>query len=103
MIEHLLVIHPQMQAILEKVDYCREHARHALESIGMIVTGEKGTGKTTIKDVYMRNNSARKTKTATIIPMLPIRIPVAASERGLTICLLTALNDPYPTNGSITI
>jgi hypothetical protein len=32
MIEHLLVIHPQMQAILEKMDYCREHAKYALES-----------------------------------------------------------------------
>jgi GTPase SAR1 family protein len=69
----------------------------------MLVTGEKGTGKTTIMNVYMRKNSPKKTKTATITPVLPIRIPVPASERGLTICLLTALNDPYPTNGSITI
>jgi hypothetical protein len=103
MVEQLLVIHPQMQAILEKMDYCREHAKNALESIGMLITGEKGTGKTTVMNVYLRNNAPRKTKTATYMPVVPICIPVPASERGLTICLLTALGDPYPTNGSITI
>lgn len=45
--------------------------------------------------------AARQTKTATIVPVLPICIPVPASERGLIICLLAALNDPYPMNGTI--
>ena len=103
MIEHLVVIHPQMQAILDKIDYCREHAKHALESVGLLVMGEKGTGKTTIKDIYLSRNKIKQTETSTLIPVLPIRIPVPASERGLTICLLKALNDPYPTNGSITV
>jgi len=103
LVEHILVLHPQMQAILDKMDYCREHAKNALESIGMLVTGEKGTGKTTIMDVYLERNQIRKTRTATYIPVLPIRIPVPASERGLTITLLTALNDPYPSKGSIVV
>lgn len=102
-IENLIVIHPQMQKILDKIDYCREHAKYALESIGLLVMGEKGTGKTTIKDIYLSRNKVTQTETATVIPVLPIRIPVPASERGLTICLLKALNDPYPTNGSITV
>jgi Bacterial TniB protein len=103
MVEQILIIHPQMQPILDKINYCRKHAKNALESIGMLVTGEKGTGKTTIMDIYLKNNSVRRTATATIIPVLPIRIPVPASEKGLTISLLTALNDPYPTKGSITV
>lgn len=102
MVEHLLVIHPQMQAILDKMDYCREHARNALESVGMLVTGEKGTGKTTIKDFYLKNNAPIQTETATIIPVLSIRIPVPATVSGLNTCLLTALNDPFPCSGSIT-
>jgi Bacterial TniB protein len=103
LVEHILVLHPQMQAILDKMDYCREHAKTALESIGMLVTGEKGTGKTTIMDIYLEKNQVRKTRRATYIPVLPIRIPVPASERGLTVTLLTALNDPYPSKGSIVI
>lgn len=103
MIEHLIVIHPQMQAVLDKIDYCREHAKYALEAVGLLLMGEKGTGKTTIKDIYLSRNKIEQTETATVIPVLPIRIPVPASERGLTTCLLTALNDPYPTNGSITV
>ena len=103
MIERIIVVHPQMQAILDKMDYCREHAKHALESIGILVTGEKGTGKTTIKDLYIANNKIRQTKSETFVPVLSIRIPVPASERGLTICLLTALGDPYPTRGTITV
>src|SRR4051794_39735771 len=82
LVEHLLVLHPQMEAIIAKMDYCREHAKNALESIGMLVTGEKGTGKTTIKDIYLQRNQVRKTKTTSYTPVLPIRIPVPASERG---------------------
>lgn len=102
LVEQIIILHPQMQAILDKMDYCREHAKYALESIGLLVMGEKGTGKSTIKDIYVGRNKPKQTKTATFIPVLPIRIPVPASERGLTITLLTALNDPYPTNGTIT-
>jgi len=103
MVEHLVIIHPQMQVVLDKIDYCREHAKRALESVGLLVMGEKGTGKTTIKDIYLARNKIKQTETATVIPVLPIRIPVPASERGLTICLLKALNDPYANNGSITV
>lgn len=103
MIEHLIVIHPQMQAVLDKIGYCREHAKYALESVGILVMGEKGTGKTTIKNIYLSKNVISQTETATIIPVLPIFIPVPATERGLTICLLDALNDPFPTSGSITV
>jgi hypothetical protein len=103
MVEQLIVVHPQMQAILEKMDYCREHAKNALESIGMLVMGEKGTGKSTIMSIYVNRNKPKQTKTATFFPVISIRIPVPATERGLTICLLKALNDPYPINGTITI
>lgn len=102
MVERIIVIHPQMQKILDKMDYCREHAKDALESIGLLVMGEKGTGKSTIKDIYISKNKPKQTKTATFFPVVSIRIPVPATERGLTICLLNALNDPYPTNGTIT-
>jgi hypothetical protein len=103
LVEQLIVIHPQMQAILDKMDYCREHAKFARESVGLLVTGEKGTGKTTIKDIYLSRNRVRQTKTATIVPVLSISIPVPASERALTVTLLTALNDPYPARGTIAI
>lgn len=103
LVEQIIVIHPQMQAILDKMDYCREHAKYALESIGLLVMGEKGTGKSTIKDMYVARNKPSQTKTTTVIPVLQIRIPVPASEKGLTICLLNALKDPYPTNGTKTV
>ncbi len=102
MVEKIWVIHPQMQTILDKIDYCREHAKYALESVGMLVIGDKGTGKTTIKDIYVERNASRQTKTATFIPVLHIRIPVPATVGGLNTCLLTALKDPFPNNGSLT-
>ena len=102
MVERIWVIHPQMQAILDKIDYCREHAKYALESVGMLVIGDKGVGKTTIKDLYVERNAHRQTKTATFVPVLHIRIPVPATVGGLNTCLLTALNDPFPNSGSLT-
>ena len=102
LVETLIVIHPQMQAILDKIDYCREHSKYALESIGLLVVGDKGSGKTTAKNYYIEKNKSKVTKTASIIPVLQIYIPVPATVGGLNICLLNALGDPYPTHGSLT-
>jgi hypothetical protein len=102
MVEHLVVIHPAMQAILDKMDYCREHARYALESIGLLVIGVRGTGKTTAQNYYLEKNAVEQSKTSTFIPVLQIRIPVPATVGGLTSCLLTALGDPFPEKGSLT-
>lgn len=103
MVEHLVVIHPQMQAILDKIDYCREHAKNALEPIGLLITGEKGAGKTTIKNICLKKNPPFQTETATITPILSILIPVPATVGGLNTCLLMALDDPFPFSGSITV
>ena len=103
MIEQIIVIHPQMQAILDKMDYCREHSKYALEAIGLLVTGEKGTGKTTIKDIYLNKNKSKQTRTATYIPVLAIWIPVPATVKGLTTELLGALGDPFPEKGSVVV
>jgi hypothetical protein len=103
MIEHLIVIHPQMKAILDKMDYCREHAKYALEAIGMLILGEKGTGKSTIKNIYVQRNPPKQTKTSTSFPVLSILIPVSPTEKGLTTSLLHSLKDPFSTKGTKTV
>lgn len=101
MVEQILVIHPQLQEILNKIDYCREHAKYALESIGMLIMGEKGSGKTTIKNIYLENNPIKRTKTVTVVPALSIRIPIPATVGGLNTSLIAALSDPFPRGGTI--
>jgi hypothetical protein len=103
LVEQICIIHPRMQAILDKIDYCRDHSKRALESIGMLVMGERGTGKTTIINKYVERYPIKRTKTSTIIPVLRIRIPVPATVGGLTACLLTALNDPFTKRGAIIV
>jgi hypothetical protein len=102
LVERLIVIHPQMQAVLDKIEYCREHAKHALEPVGLLITGEKGAGKTTIKNVYVEKHCIKRTKTATVMTVVQITIPVPATVSGLNICLLTVLGDPFSNYGSIT-
>ena len=103
LVERICIIHPQMQTILKRTAYCRDHSKRALEAVGMLVMGERGAGKTTIVNKFVERNPLRRAKTSTVIPVVVICIPVPATVSSLASCLLTALKDPFPNRGSIIV
>src|SRR5437763_76919 len=100
MVEHLYVIHPRIQAVLNKIAHCHQHAKIAAEPEGMLLEGIAGMGKSTLCKYYMRDFPRKLTEEGTDVPVLMAKVEVPASPKSLVTSLLTALGDPLPETGS---
>ncbi|MFL6333052.1 MAG: TniB family NTP-binding protein [Pyrinomonadaceae bacterium] len=111
LVERIYVRRPKIDELLERIDYCREHSKIAKDPDCLLITGEPGTGKTSLLERYVKRFPRRvvekKTedglkKSVCLVPVLYIICPTKATEKNLVEVMLTELGDPEASKGNLT-
>ncbi|TNE65432.1 MAG: transposase [Alphaproteobacteria bacterium] len=100
-INAMVITHPRMMKAIRQVDYCRALSKGANEPECLLILGESGVGKTTIKEFYLRRYPRTETTSGTTIPVLAAAIPVPATMKAMATALLISLGDPSALRGSL--
>lgn len=109
-IERIYVRYPRSEQLFGRIDYCRVHSKIAKDPDCLLITGEQGTGKTSLAERYEKKFPRRTetrhvdgmTKIITIVPVLMVTCPTKATEKSLVETFLTALGDSEASKGSLT-
>lgn len=100
-LEKILIEYPRAAKILSEIAFIHRHAHRAAEMRGLLITGPKGAGKTTLIDVYI-NTFAPDYGAETIKrPIMFATVPSRATADGLASALLYGLGDPRWANGNL--
>jgi hypothetical protein len=110
LIERIYVRRPKIDELLERVDYCRQHSKIAKDPDCLLITGEPGTGKTSLLERYVKGYPRRIVEKQTedglmkvcIVPVLYVICPTKATEKNLVEVMLTELGDPEASKGNLT-
>lgn len=111
LVEHIYVRRPKVDDLLERMDYCRQHSKIAKDPDCLLITGEPGTGKTSLLERYVKRFPRRVVEKKTedglkknfcLIPVLYVICPTKATEKNLVEVMLTELGDPEANKGNLT-
>ncbi|MCJ9430024.1 TniB family NTP-binding protein [Kordiimonas marina] len=97
----VVIEYPRMMRALKKVEDCRQMSKGAREPECMLIIGQPGVGKTTIKDHYLSQHPRQETKAGTHVPVLAATIPVPAKMSTMATALLAGLGDPLAAHGAL--
>lgn len=67
----------------------------------LLITGESGTGKTSLSYLFEKYHPRARLPERDVIPILRVAIPPAATIGGTAEAILARLGDPCPRNGTI--
>lgn len=95
-----VIEHPRLHRALASIDNCRKMSQGAREPECMLILGNPGVGKTTIRDHYLSLNPRKETPDGTNVPVLAVTIPIPAKITFLASAMLAALGDDAPEKGS---
>lgn len=101
MVEQICIEYPHFKRLVKLIDECRQQAKIAAEPEGVLITGQPGAGKTTLRKWYAGRYPVIKAGGSTIIPVLHLSVPTPARISGLATAVLYALGDPFPERGTI--
>ena len=103
-IDDYIINHSNLTSAITGIEKCMMLSKNSKEPVNVLLTGDAGTGKTTIcrkilskKKPYSHVGQNLKKN---IIPAFYSSIPSPATIRGVATGMLTALNAPYPTRGN---
>lgn len=110
LIERIYVRRPKIDELLERIDYCRRHSKIAKDPTCLLITGETGTGKTSLLERYVKRFPRRVEEKQTkdglmkvrIVPVLYVICPTKATEKNMVEVMLTELGDPEANKGNLT-
>jgi len=100
-ISEIIVFHPRMKTILDKLISCTIASAHTREPQCMIVTGPAGVGKTTLIESLKDNLSSSNDFCKKSIPIVSIEIPEKATIDIITQAFLENLGDPMSYRGGL--
>lgn len=101
LLHKIYVIYPKLKKLLDLIDYCRTHSKIATEPIGLLITGPRGQGKTTLCKRYTKQLPRRIESGKLIVPVLSVGVPVPATIKNLASNILEAFGDPAADKGTI--
>ena len=96
-----VVLYPRMKNILARIEECRELSRSAREPECLLILGQSGVGKTTIKGHYLSEHPREERAEGTVIPVLAATIPVPANMKTMATALLSSIGDPLALRGTL--
>jgi hypothetical protein len=99
--ERMLIRYSFFNHIKSQLQHCQTFSKIAAEPECILITGVRGSGKTTIMNSYAADHPRIITSKGTIVPVLKARVPSPASTKNLVTELLKSLGDPNPTTGSV--
>lgn len=92
---------PQLKRIAEEIERCREQVKLGGDAEGLLITGDRGAGKTTLCQRYEREFPSRVIEEGRIVPVLSATVPVPATPKSLATELLDVLGDPAAEKGTL--
>ncbi len=101
LIEQIFIAFPRLNRVCSLVEHCHHHSRIAAEPECLLITGQQGAGKTTLRRNYARRYPRQATREGISVPVLDAAIPVPATIKHLVTELLSSLGDPVPDKGTI--
>jgi hypothetical protein len=100
-VEHMRVIYPRWNTVLEKIAACHELQPDAAEPPCLLLVGPTGAGKSTLIQSYMQRYPRIITAQHTQIPVLCATIPSKATVKSMVVELLYRLGDPRANSGTV--
>lgn len=101
--ERIIVRYPFFNHVKSQLKHCQTFSKIAAEPECILVTGVRGSGKTTLMNSYAAEHPRRITSEGSIVPVLKARTPSPASTKNLATALLKSLGDPNPATGSVNV
>ena len=101
-VERLIIRYPHFNHINLQLRHCLKFSKISAEPECVLITGNRGAGRTTIMNSFAAEYPHRITPEGIIVPILKARVPAPASPKSLVTSLLDALGDPNPTSGPTT-
>jgi energy-coupling factor transporter ATP-binding protein EcfA2 len=101
LVEQIYIAFPRLNRVYSLVEHCHQHSKIAAEPECLLITGQQGTGKTTLRRTYSRRYPRQATREGISVPVLNAAIPVPATVKHLVTELLSSLGDPIPNKGTI--
>lgn len=93
---------PRLNNIAKEVGSCRQQVGLGGDAEGLLITGDRGAGKSTFCERYVREFPRRVTEDGTaIVPVLCASVPVPATPKSLATELLKVLGDPAAEKGTL--
>jgi len=93
---------PRLNNIAKEVESCRRQVRLGGDAEGLLITGDRGAGKTTFCKRYLREFPRRINEDGVpIVPVLCASVPVPATPKSLATELLQVLGDPAAEKGTL--
>lgn len=103
-LDKCFIPHKAMQDAIDEINKCILLSSNAVEPRCMVLTGEAGTGKTSICNLVVQqfkiSFEKRKGREVTIVPIFYCLIPNPVTIKSVASALLAALGDPTPTRGT---
>lgn len=93
--DRIRISYPKMQEMLSLIEECHESIKTKEHPTCMRVSGNPGTGKTNLYELYSKKYPVINEITGTIKPVLYSKIPCPAYIGGLPPQLLYDLGDPF--------
>ena len=100
-IERIVVRYPLFNHVRSQLRHCQTFSKIAAEPECALITGVRGSGKTTMLDSYAAEYPRIITSEGVIVPVLTVRVPTPASTKNLVTEFLDSLGDPNPAAGSV--
>jgi energy-coupling factor transporter ATP-binding protein EcfA2 len=101
MLNRLVIEYPRMRRAIKYIDDCRHLSKEAQEPECMLIIGDSGVGKSTIKNHYLSMNPPKETQKGMSIPVLAVTTPIPAKMDSIAAAMLSALGDPLPNQGNL--
>ena len=99
-IDKLYVKTPKIAEIFEAINLCRQSAKTSHEPFCLLIEGDKGSGKTTLGQMYLKDLVVEKKREAQHVPGFLATIPVRPTERKVAQEILRSLNEPFFNSGN---
>jgi energy-coupling factor transporter ATP-binding protein EcfA2 len=102
LIRNLRIFHPRFSKALRLIKECHESLAMSSDPQCMVITGESGSGKSTVFESYEKLHDKviyGETRTKRVLLAAEIQSPVTIST--FLESLLDQLGDPFPTGGTI--
>ena len=101
LVEQIYITFPRLNQVRSEIEHCHRYSKIAAEPECLLITGQQGAGKTTLRLSYARQHPRQLRREGVSVPVLDASIPVPATVKSLVTQLLAALGDPVPERGTI--
>ncbi len=95
LVRELFIAGPYLESLMCEIDECKEDSKLGGEAQCMFITGNTGSGKTTLIRKYMENYPRKELADRTNIPVFFTSLPENATPVRASQKMLTDLGDPF--------